>query len=99
MMPTGIFKSTFEKKYPNVKSVLSLINQDHDLNEESKALNYLKRFVRESDGKMLSSFLRFCTGADIITCDKIKLSFTETKGLQRTFTSHTCTDLFGIPVT
>lgn len=54
-------------------------------------VSYLKKFIRECEETTLSSFLRFCSGSDIIIPDrKLTISFANTCGFKRMPVAYTC---------
>ena len=48
---------------------------------------------------MLAAFLQFLTGSDIITVEKIELSFNATDGIARGIVVHTCGPAVELPST
>lgn len=52
--------------------------------------NHLKRYLRELDDTKLGKFLRFSTGSDVITCDRIEIMFTNMSKFKRRPIAHTC---------
>lgn len=51
---------------------------------------FLKKFIRECEKTELEKFLRFFTGADLITGHNITVNFNNLDGLKRTPVAHTC---------
>jgi len=51
------------------------------------------RFIKETTNEIRLTFLRFSTGADVITQNKIKVEFTNAIGLARTPVAHTCSSV------
>lgn len=92
----------YEKRIPNAKNMLRIINID-DIGsmepEDSVAVGYLKKFIRQSNEGTLANLCRWVTGAFVITCEHIQISFNKTVGLGRTFTAHTCGCVLDVPVT
>ncbi|XP_034530350.1 uncharacterized protein LOC117805870 [Notolabrus celidotus] len=52
--------------------------------------NHLKRYIRELDDEKLCKFLRFTTGSDVITCNRIEILFTNMSTFTRRPIGHTC---------
>lgn len=76
---------------PKSKNILSILVIPNNLGqEENKIIGFLKKYIRESEKVMLEKFLRFCTGADLITDLKITVEFKDNVGFQRTPVAHTC---------
>lgn len=93
-------KTVYETCNVSNKSVLDII-QTTDSNltaDKEKTLSFLKRFIREAKNDVLEFFLRFCTGANIITCQSIQIEFNQLVGGLRRPTSHTCNNLLVLPV-
>lgn len=65
--------------------------------QQENVMNFLKRFIREAELPTLENFLRYCTGANIITTDKITVIFNSTTGIQRAPVAHTCTNTIELP--
>lgn len=65
--------------------------------QQQNVVNFLKRFIREAELPTLENFLRYCTGANIITTDKITVIFNSTTGIQRAPVAHTCTNTIELP--
>lgn len=82
------------------KSVLTMIRcSEEELGiDKEKVLGFIKKFIREADFNILTSFLRFATGADVITCDSIQIEFNHLEGFQRRPISHTCNNIIELPV-
>lgn len=74
----------------NNKNILGIINFPIATTENEKISTFLKKFIRESDNTMLEKFLRFCTGADVLTGEQIYISFMNTTGYGRSPIAHTC---------
>lgn len=90
----------YEKCDAKPKNILNILEVADNLRqEETTILNFLKKFIRESDKSILEKFLRFCTGADLITDRKISLQFKNCTGMQRTPVAHTCSGILEIDLT
>lgn len=87
----------YNKSEVTHKAVLQLIqnfvSEDLDPRRE-RVYGFLKRFIREADIDILSRFLRFCTGADIVTCDSITIELSN----QTVPSSHTCNNILLLPI-
>lgn len=100
--------NTFEVKVlydtlkPTVKNCLKMITLDKPEQElsqgEASTYSFLKKFIRESQENVRQSFLRYCTGADLPT-NYIRISFTNSVGMQRVPIAHTCTGLLELSST
>lgn len=80
--------SNCEAKSKNIVNIL--IFPDSLSEEENRVVVFLKKYIRECDKSVLEKFLRFCTGADLITDQKITIQFKNNTGFQRTQVAHTC---------
>lgn len=79
------------------KNIIALLDIDEKITTEQKQIfNYLKRYIKESDQKIKSAFLRFCTGSDL-PIQRIKIEFTNLEGFGRIPVAHTCAGLLQIP--
>lgn len=59
----------------------------------------MKKFIREADQRICTKFLRFITGADIIT-SSINVNFNSIQdGFSRSPVAHTCTNTLDLPLT
>lgn len=58
---------------------------------------FFLRFIKEASDDIRQKCLRFSTGADVITDNKIKVEFTNCTGLASTPVSHTCTGVLQLP--
>ncbi|KAJ8950052.1 hypothetical protein NQ314_008058 [Rhamnusium bicolor] len=81
------------------KNIMNILDSDEIKQEAQKiTAGYLKGFVREGDEKLLSNFLRYVTGANIIIGKRITVSFVETTDLfSRTPVAHTCNCSIALP--
>lgn len=81
----------YEKRKIIAKNVLTLLNPGDWLSvSENKVFEYIKKYIKVSDTKSLKLFLRFCTGADVITNKKINIVFNDNSGILQVPTAHTC---------
>ncbi|CAG9763590.1 unnamed protein product [Ceutorhynchus assimilis] len=96
-------KEIYIKLEPSAKNVIAALElcdntESASCNTENtkKIYGFLVKYIKESDEKIRSSFLRFCTGSNLIT-NKIKVEFIESDGFARAPIGHTCTNLLQLP--
>ncbi|XP_077862693.1 uncharacterized protein LOC144344694 [Saccoglossus kowalevskii] len=88
----------YEDKKPNPKKVIKLLQFPDQMNTEEKIVgNHLQRYIREIDGSLLKSFLRFITGSDLMPEDPLNISFVKLSGICRRPVAHTCSNLLELP--
>ncbi|KAA0723155.1 hypothetical protein E1301_Tti005274 [Triplophysa tibetana] len=58
--------------------------------QQSFVSRFLKKYIMELDDTTLKNFLRFCTGADLLTGNRITVNFIETSDFQCRPQAHTC---------
>lgn len=81
------------------KNIISQLKVEENICHEKKQIfQYLKKYIKESDEKTRSSFLRFCTGSNL-PIEKIKIEFINTEGFARVPIAHTCSRELQIPTT
>ncbi|XP_033727554.1 uncharacterized protein LOC117316877 [Pecten maximus] len=91
-------QSLYENLAPNPRRVIKLLRFPEDMCADATATsNHLKRFIREMDADLLTRFLRFCTGTDLLTEECITVSFVNVVGLARRPVAHTCSSLLELP--
>lgn len=89
----------YDKCDAKPKNVLNVLQVPDSLtSDEIKIYSYLKKYIREADKSTLEKFLRFCTGADLITDKKISIQFKNSTGIQRTPVAHTCSSVLELDV-
>ncbi|KAB0804069.1 hypothetical protein PPYR_01039 [Photinus pyralis] len=89
----------FSAYQPTDRNIISLFKVDENLSHDKKQIvQFLKKFIKESDEKTRSSFLRFCTGSDL-PIGKITIDFISTDGFARVPIAHTCSSILQIPTT
>lgn len=84
------------------RNILKSLCFEEPLNSnEQNVASYLKKFIRESDEKILCNFLRFVTGSNmLIQGCSLKVSFAKEQNVNlRTPTSHTCSCQLVLPTT
>nr|XP_008198336.1 PREDICTED: uncharacterized protein LOC103314333 [Tribolium castaneum]XP_015840128.1 PREDICTED: uncharacterized protein LOC103314333 [Tribolium castaneum] len=88
----------YNKSKPTSKNILPILKfEDVTSIEKEKVMGYLKKYIRDSDENYRTSFLRFCTGADMIVGHEIKVSFSNVSGLKRLPVGHTCSYTLELP--
>lgn len=86
-------KKIYEDLKPTVKNILASFDVKKELSDiDATALGYLIKFIKETDEKTRSNFLRFCTGSNLVT-EKIRINFIDTSGIARMPIGHTCSNL------
>ncbi len=83
---------------PTAKKVIGILQFPEAMNGmESEVATHLKRYVKDIDSNKLGLFMRFCTGSDLLTVEKISVEFTSLTGLERRPTAHTCGCVLHLP--
>ena len=59
-------------KKPTAKKILKSIKSEPVTDQERQCLDHLKQYIRSLQGKLLSLFLQFITGSDIVSCESIE---------------------------
>lgn len=97
--PSSI-EQMYQEKVPTVKKVLKLITALPENNDQAEALKYFQQYVKAQENSTpLKKLLRFLTGSDAITVDKITLTFTNIEGFTRRPIAHTCGPVLELPST
>ena len=66
-----VLKDMYEKLIPSSKKVLKLFHFPKEMDElQLEVSKHLKRYTRDLDPEKLKSFLRFCTGSNLLTTEK-----------------------------
>eukprot|EP00794_Sanderia_malayensis_P020779 gene20779-22807_t len=89
----------YNSKSPTPQKVLNLIKASPQNDREREMISFLQRYIRGLDSSQLQKFLRFTTGADVISVEKIEVSFVFLEGLARRPVARTCTPLLELPNT
>ena len=90
----------YQAKVPTPKKVCKLFEAEPGNESERQCFfDHLKRFVRSLDDNLLSGFLQFVTGSNIISVDRIQVSFDANDSALRCPVAHTCGPLLVIPST
>lgn len=90
----------YEELKPTAKKVISLLHFPDALTTvESDVARHLKRYIKDIDAEKLGLFLRFCSGSNLLTVEKISVEFTSLTGYQRRPIAHTCGCVLELPRT
>jgi hypothetical protein len=89
----------YAAKTPTPRKVATLLHANPTTKEEDRSYTFLKLFIRGSDSPMLQKFLRFVTGSDTMSVDKITVEFSKLKGAGRRPIAHTCGAVLELPCT
>ena len=73
----------FSEKKPTSKRIIKLFNVEPKSDSERACFDHFKRYIKSLNENMLAAFLQFLTGSDIITVEKVELSFNATDGVGR----------------
>lgn len=87
------FNSTsgmYAEKNPSSKRIIKLLDVEQNSDSERACFDHLKRYIKSLDDNMLAGFLQFITGSDIITVERIQVSFNANEGITRGIVAHTC---------
>ena len=83
---------------PTNKKVLALLKGEPKNGVERNLFKHLQQYIREMDQVQLLKFLRFATGANIVSCITIiSINFIKVEGFQRQLVAHTCGPLLELP--
>jgi hypothetical protein len=91
--------SLYEAKKPTQKKVCKLLTSNPATDAQRECFSHLKRFVKSLDDNLVSVFLQYATGSNIIAVDSIEVAFSEESGKTRRPVAHTCAPLLVIPST
>lgn len=80
----------YESLKPTTKKVVALFQATPEDDSERDCLSYLKRYVRGLDPIQLKKLMRFLTGTDVMTIDKISIMFIKQSSFARRPIAHTC---------
>ncbi|XP_022178992.1 uncharacterized protein LOC111039706 [Myzus persicae] len=87
----------YKSMEPTAKNILNILSCHETSNDEIKTFGFLKKFIKETTNEIRLKFLRFSTGADVITHNYIKVEFTNVVGLARAPVAHTCSGVLELP--
>lgn len=97
-LPLSKMQSLYKNLIPTQRRVIRLLKFPENMCEDTTSTSHhLKQFIREMDSDLLTRFLRFCTGADLLTEICIEVSFVKVEGLARRPIAHTCSSLLELP--
>ena len=86
-----ILEDIYKRIVPTNKNVMKLFHFPDEMDPlQSEVSKHLKRYIRDLDPEKLKLFLRFCTGSNLLTMDKISVEFTVMHGIERRPIAHTC---------
>ena len=91
--------SVYGAKKPTQKKVCKLLISNPSTDAQRKCFSHLKRFVKSLDDNLVSVFLQYVTGSNIIAVDSIEVAFSEESGKTRRPVAHTCAPPLVIPST
>ena len=80
----------FEAKRPTQKKVSKLLTSKPTTDAQRECFSHLKRFVKSLDDNLLSAFLQFVSGSNIIAVDSIEVAFSKDSGAARKVVARTC---------
>ena len=89
----------YEDKIPTSRRVVKLFQAEPKTDSERTCFDHLKRFVKSMSGSKLAAFLQFLTGSNIITVERIEVSFIDSVEPVRRIVAHTCAPLLELPST
>ena len=92
--------SLYDAMQPTTRKVIAALKTPETMSSmEVITLGYLKKYIRTLDSALLRKFLRFWTGADVLSCDALNVTFSALDGFQRRPIAHTCGQVLEVPVT
>ena len=83
-------ENLYDIKRPTAKKIVKLIKSEPVTDQERQCLDHFKKYIRSLQGSLLSVFLQFITGSDIISCDSIEVTFLTPEGTSCRPVTHTC---------
>ena len=86
------FEDLYEFLRPTNKKVINLLSANPKTSAESTSLGHLQKYIHMLRHEDIKTFLRFCTGADVLCVKQIKVSFSKLYGI-----AHTCGPLLKVP--
>ena len=78
------------------KKVINLLSANPKTSAESTSFDYLQKYIRILRHEDIKTFLRFCTGADMLCAKQIKVSLSKLDGIKRRLIAHTCGPLLKV---
>ena len=91
----------YETKTATGKKVAQLLQTTKLIlsQREQKAFSHLQRYVKNADQSKAEKILRFCTACNVMSVEKIKVTFSGESGLGRRLVADTCEALLEVPYT
>lgn len=88
----------YETYAPTNKKVINMLQcDDSELSSNFEVYNYLKRFIKSLTPELLTTFLQFSTGSDVICYDNIKVVFYQSTITERRIMARTCGPIIELP--
>ena len=84
---------------PTGDKIVGLFHASPSSDQERQCMDHLKRFTKNLPDTDLQKFLRIMTGADVVTVDKIDISFSSLNSLGRRPVFRTCGPTLELPNT
>ncbi|CAC5403144.1 unnamed protein product [Mytilus coruscus] len=89
----------FASLLPSREKVLDCLKTDENLRADEEVIfYYLQNFIREITFEVLEQFICFVTGSPLMPTEGIKVTFSNSFGLNRCPRAHTCGNLIDLPV-
>ena len=97
-MDKATLEEIYKKTIPTTRKVIALFQFPETMTaSESDVAKYLKKYIKDIEIAKLEQFLRYCTGSDILTVEKILVEFTSLTGTERRPIAHTCGCVLQLP--
>ncbi|XP_057293155.1 uncharacterized protein LOC130621818 [Hydractinia symbiolongicarpus] len=87
----------YKKILPTNRKVVKILNAEPKNAAERECFDYLKQFIRGLDEIGLKTFLRFCTGSDVLLVEKLRVEFVPCSTAARRPIAHTCAPMLEMP--
>lgn len=84
---------------PTTTKLLNTIDCEANTQEERDSLKFFKRYLKGLDSRMVSTFMRFFSGSDLMLFDSWQVTFTDVRGYARRPIAHTCSNMLELPST
>ncbi|XP_071832423.1 uncharacterized protein [Apostichopus japonicus] len=93
-------RELYKNMMPTSQKVISRIKVPQDISEgQHVVFSYLKKYIRSLEKDKLQKFLRFWTGADVLSFPQLNVSFNLLDGFARRPVAHTCSQCLELPTT
>ena len=66
------------KGQPSTKKLIGILQYECEDDAERDAASFLKRYIDGLDDNKMKTFLKFLTGSDCLTVNKLDITFTNT---------------------